>query len=128
MHHLNQKHSEVRLACLLIFKELFQRSHYFRELLVADFQDFSKLVLDIDPRSTLPPPAAASKQLKVTAMKTIKEWSDIYGEAYKKLKIGYLYLKKSFFPDIRHIKFLQIFNKYNPILKLRCSRSLRCAY
>jgi hypothetical protein len=95
MHHLNQKHSEVRLACLLIFKELFQRSHYFRELLIADFQDFSKLVLDIDPRSTLPPPAAASKQLKVTAMKTIKEWSDIYGEAYKKLKIGYLYLKKS---------------------------------
>lgn len=95
MHQLNQKHSEVRLACLLIFKELFQRSHYFRELLVADFQDFSKLVLDIDARYPLPPPPAALKQLKVTAMKTIKEWYEVYGEAYKKLKIGYLYLKKS---------------------------------
>jgi len=28
-------------------------------------------------------------------MKTIKEWYEVYGEAYKKLKIGYLYLEKS---------------------------------
>ncbi len=95
MHQLGQKHSEVRLASLHIVKELFQRSHCFRELLAADFQDFSKLVLDIDPKAPLPPPPAALKQLKLTAMKMIKEWYEVYGEAYKKLKIGYLYLKKS---------------------------------
>ena len=95
IHQLSQKHSEVRLASLQIIKELFQRSHFFRELLAADFQDFSKLVLDIDPKAPLPPPPAALKQLKLMAMQTIKEWYEVYGEAYKKLKIGYLYLMKS---------------------------------
>ena len=95
MHHLNEKHSEIRLATLNIMKDLFTRSHTFRELLAADFQNFSKLVLDIDPKAPLPPPPAALKQLKVTAMKTIKEWYEVYGAAYKKLKIGFLYLKNS---------------------------------
>ena len=95
IHQLSRNHSEVRLASLQIIKELFQRSHFFRELLAADFQDFSKLVLDIDPKAPLPPPPAALKQLKLMAMQTIKEWYEVYGEAYKKLKIGYLYLMKS---------------------------------
>lgn len=95
LHHLNEKHSEIRLTSLLIAKELFQRSHHFRELLTANFQDFLKLVLDIDPNIPLPPPPTALKQLKVLALKTIKEWYEVYGEAYKKLKIGYQYLVKN---------------------------------
>lgn len=95
MHQLNQKHSEIRLATLNIMKDLFKRSHTFRDLLASDFQEFSKLVFDIDPKAPLPPPAAALKMLKVTAMKTVKDWYEVYGEAYKKLKIGFLYLKNS---------------------------------
>lgn len=95
MYQLSQKHAEIRLTSLLIIKELFQRSHHFRELLIADFQLFSKLVLEIDPNAPLPPPPAALKQLKLVAMQTIKEWYETYGEIYKKLKIGYQYLKKS---------------------------------
>ncbi|XP_057376484.1 UV-stimulated scaffold protein A-like [Daphnia carinata] len=95
IHHLSQMHSEIRLSSLLIIKELFKRSHHFRELLIADFQCFSKLVLEIDPNTPLPPPSTALKQLKVLATKTIKEWYETYGETYKKLKIGFQYLKKS---------------------------------
>lgn len=95
MHQLSKMHSEIRLSSLLIIKELFQRSHHFRELLIADFQFFSKLVLEIDPDAPLPPPLATLKQLKVLATKTIKEWYETYGETYKKLKIGFQYLKNS---------------------------------
>ena len=95
VHQLNQKHAEIRYFSFLICKELFQRSHCFRDNLAADFQQFSKLVLDIDPASPLPPPPAAAKKLKQAAIKTIKEWNDMYGEAYKKLRIGFNYLKQN---------------------------------
>ena len=95
MHQLGQKHSEIRLTAFKIAKELFSRSHCFRDLVAADFQDFTKLVLDIDPKMPLPLPVHASKELKVLAARTIKEWDHEYGEAYKKLRIGFNYLKKS---------------------------------
>ncbi|KAI9561766.1 hypothetical protein GHT06_012727 [Daphnia sinensis] len=104
MHQLSQMHSEIRLSSLLIIKELFQKSHHFRELLIADFQFFSKLVLEIDPNAPLPPPLAALKQLKVLATKTIKEWHETYGETYKKLKIGFQYLKNSKLVDFEDME------------------------
>ena len=94
MHQLSQKHSEIRLSSFNIVKELFQRSHHFRELISNDFQIFSKTVLDIDPEDPLPPPAAAAKQLRLNAAKAIKEWNQVYGVAYKKLSVGFNYLKK----------------------------------
>ncbi len=95
MHQLNQNHSEIRVASLNIVQELFSRSHCFRNLVASEFQEFTKLVLDINPEKALPPPAAAAKQLKLSATKCIKEWDNVYGEAYKKLRIGYNYLKKT---------------------------------
>ena len=95
MHQLTESHSEIRLSSFNIVKELFKRSHHFRELLSDDFSVFSKLVLDIDPQKPLPPPAAAAKHLRFSASKTIKEWNEVYGVAYKKLRIGYNYLKRS---------------------------------
>jgi len=92
---LNQKHSEIRLSAFNIVKELFQRSHLFRELVIANFQQLWNLVLDVDPKSPLPPPHGAAKNLKLTAMKAIKDWNDSFGEAYKKLRIGFTYLKQS---------------------------------
>ena len=95
MHQLNQKHSEIRLSSFNIVKELFQRSHHFRDLISNNFQVLSKLVLDIDPEAPLPPPAAAAKQLKLNAARAMKEWNQVYGVAYKKLSVGFNYLKKS---------------------------------
>lgn len=95
MHQLNQKHSEIRLAALNVSRELFTRSHCFRNLVASDFQELTKLVLDVDPKMPLPAPKQAAKQLKVLAIKSIKEWNDAYGEAYKKLRIGFNYLKRS---------------------------------
>ena len=41
---LEKNHSEIRLSCFLMIDELFQRSHCFREQLLADFQYFLMLV------------------------------------------------------------------------------------
>ena len=61
------------------------------------------MVLDIDPKLPLPPPLPAAKNLKLTAMKTIKEWNDSFGEGYKKLRIGFTYLKQSRLVDFEDI-------------------------
>ena len=92
---MSQKHSEIRLSAFNIVTELFQRSHLFRELVIRDFKELWNLVLDVDPKVPLPPPKAAAKNLKLTAMKAIKEWNDSFGEAYKQLRIGFTYLKQS---------------------------------
>lgn len=95
MHHLSEKHAEVRISSFSIIKELFSKSHHFRELLSADFQEFARYVLDIDPKHPLPPPQSVSKQLKLEAIKTIKDWNSTYGDTYKKLKFGFKYLQQS---------------------------------
>lgn len=38
MSQLNQEHAEIRLSAFQIASELFTRSHYFRTLLVDNFQ------------------------------------------------------------------------------------------
>ncbi len=40
-------------------------------------------------------PKAAAKRLKATATRTIRQWYGTYGSAYKKLRIGFEYLKRS---------------------------------
>lgn len=41
----------------------------------------------------LPPPKAAAQKMKTDILKTIQEWQDKFGEAYKKLALGYNFLK-----------------------------------
>lgn len=38
--YLEEEHAEVRWSAFLIAKELFSRSHYFRELLIEDINDY----------------------------------------------------------------------------------------
>jgi len=45
MTRLEKYHSEVRLSAFQIIRELFVRSHCFRNLLLSDFQRFLQLVL-----------------------------------------------------------------------------------
>ena len=93
MTHLSKDHAEVRLSSFQVLKELFSRSHLFRELLISDFQKFSSLVTGTDPHSPLPLPKQVVAQLKEKSLLAIREWNDKYGDGYPKLRLGYNYLK-----------------------------------
>ncbi len=93
--HLARRHSQVRVSALQVTDALFQRSHAFRLLVVADL----KAVLDLTVQQgeggeELPPPRAAREQLKRLSLETVKGWVDKFGEGYRKLALAYNYLKQ----------------------------------
>lgn len=93
MTQLNKDHSEIRYGAILLINEIFIRSHVFREMLLAEFQDFLELSVEADPDMPLPPPKAAAKDLKIKTLQLIQEWNTKFGEDYKRLNLGYKYLK-----------------------------------
>uniref|UniRef100_A0A8B9DGI3 UV-stimulated scaffold protein A n=1 Tax=Anser cygnoides TaxID=8845 RepID=A0A8B9DGI3_ANSCY len=101
---LREPHAQVRLSAFQAVQELFARSHRFRTLLVADFQEFLELAVGTEHRQPLPPPAEVAQKLRKAAVRCVQDWHDKYGEAYKKLALGYHYLrqnKKVDFQDVR---------------------------
>ncbi|XP_076436358.1 UV-stimulated scaffold protein A-like [Babylonia areolata] len=101
MTQLNKEHAEIRLSTFQIIDEIFNRSHAFRELLVTDFQDFLELTVEMDQHhQPLPPPKAAANKLKTDALRAVQQWQDKYGSAYKKLALGYKFLK-----TCKHVNF-----------------------
>lgn len=104
MTQLNKDHAEIRLAAFQIVNELFVRSHQFRILLISDFQEFLELTVETDFDQPLPPPKEVAQKLKQIAIKSVQEWQEKYGDAYKKLSLGYHFLKhikKVDFQDVR---------------------------
>lgn len=91
---LKKNHAEVRLSSLQIISELFLRSHTFRELLLTDFQIFLELTVETDLKQPLPPPKSAAKTLKEKALQAVESWFHKFGHHYKKLDLGYSYLKR----------------------------------
>ena len=91
---LKKNHAEVRLSSLQIISELFLRSHMFRELLLTDFQLFLELTVETDHKQPLPPPKSAAKILKEKALQAVDSWYHKFGPHYKKLDLGYSYLKR----------------------------------
>ncbi|XP_035181539.1 UV-stimulated scaffold protein A [Oxyura jamaicensis] len=101
---LREPHAQVRLSAFQAVQELFARSHRFRTLLIADFQEFLELAVGTELRQPLPPPAEVAQKLRKAAVECVQDWHDKYGEAYKKLALGYHYLrqnKKVDFQDVR---------------------------
>uniref|UniRef100_A0A1A8PCT3 UV-stimulated scaffold protein A n=1 Tax=Nothobranchius rachovii TaxID=451742 RepID=A0A1A8PCT3_9TELE len=94
MSQLNQDHAEIRLSAFQVISELFSRSHHFRTLLVENFQVFLELTVETDTEQPLPPPKEAAKKLRSQAIQTIQSWQASYGSAYKKLALGYHFLKQ----------------------------------
>ncbi|MBN3305572.1 UVSSA protein, partial [Amia calva] len=95
MTQLSQEHAEIRLSAFQMASELFTRSHHFRTLLVSNFQEFLELTVETDPSDQpLPPPREVAQKLKTMAIKSVQEWQNSYGEAYKKLALGYHFLKQ----------------------------------
>ena len=91
---LKKNHAEIRLSSFQIINELFLRSHAFRELLLIDFQIFLELTVETDRKQPLPPPKSAAKILKEKTLQAIESWYQKFGSHYKKLDLGYSYLKR----------------------------------
>nr|XP_045017583.1 UV-stimulated scaffold protein A isoform X1 [Jaculus jaculus]XP_045017584.1 UV-stimulated scaffold protein A isoform X1 [Jaculus jaculus] len=103
MTQLTQDHAEIRLSAFQIMDELFSRSHQFRMLLISDFQEFLELTLGTDHDQPLPPPREVAQRLRQAAMQAVESWNEKFGEAYKKLALGYHFLrhtKKVDFQDV----------------------------
>lgn len=100
---LTQGHAEIRLSAFQIVDELFTRSHQFRMLLVSDFQEFLELTLGTDSDRPLPPPREAAQRLRQAAMQAVEGWNEKFGQAYKKLALGYHFLKHTKKVDFRDI-------------------------
>lgn len=94
MTQLNQDHAEIRFSAFQMTTELFSRSHHFRVLLVTNLQEFLELTVETDVEQPLPPPKEVARKLKTQAIQTVQSWQSTYGEAYKKLALGYHYLKQ----------------------------------
>lgn len=91
---LKRNHCVVRLNCVQIIDQLFQRSHSFRTSVVDDFQTFVDLTLGSDPAKPLPPPVSKHKKLRRESIRKIKEWHQKFGEGYKKLRLSFNFLKQ----------------------------------
>ncbi|XP_039509736.1 UV-stimulated scaffold protein A isoform X1 [Pimephales promelas] len=94
MTQLNQEHAEIRLSAFQMLNEIFSRSHHFRGLLITNFQEFLELTVETDAEQPLPPPKEVARKLRTLAIQTVQSWHATYGEAYKKLSLGYHFLKQ----------------------------------
>ncbi|XP_061215762.1 UV-stimulated scaffold protein A [Neopsephotus bourkii] len=92
---LREDHAEIRFSAFQIVQELFSRSHQFRTLIISKFQDFLELTVGIDHEQPLPPPKEVAQKLRKETIKSVQEWHEKYGEAYKKLALGYHFLKQN---------------------------------
>ncbi|KAM9237673.1 UV-stimulated scaffold protein A [Dugong dugon] len=93
MTQLNKEHAEVRLSAFQVVDVLFARSHQFRVLVVSNFQEFLELTLGTDHEQPLPPPREVAQKLRRAAIQAVEGWNEKYGEAYKKLALGYHFLQ-----------------------------------
>nr|XP_025968520.1 UV-stimulated scaffold protein A isoform X1 [Dromaius novaehollandiae] len=95
MTRLNEEHAEIRFSAFQIVHELFTRSHQFRTLIISNFQEFLEFTVGIDHEQPLPPPKEVAQKLRRAAIKAVQDWHEKYGEAYKKLSLGYHFLKQN---------------------------------
>ena len=90
---LRRPHTVVRLHCLEVIDELFQRSHRFRTLLLDDFHQYSSLTLGHEANQPLPPPLSHHKKLREESIRKLKEWHGKFKTGYRKLELSFNVLK-----------------------------------
>ena len=90
---LRRQHSEIRLSSFQLLKEIFERSHHFRTLVLEDLQVIFEHTLETN-EIPLPPPKKAAKNLRILSAETMHQWVKKYGSTYRKLEHGYNYLKQ----------------------------------
>lgn len=87
---------QVRFSAVQVMDALFMRSHLFRTRLLDTFTEFVDLTcgLDID-KDPLPRPAHTAKLLRRLALLRIHNWHAKFGQSYRKLALGYEWLKNT---------------------------------
>uniref|UniRef100_A0A8C3YTY4 UV-stimulated scaffold protein A n=1 Tax=Catagonus wagneri TaxID=51154 RepID=A0A8C3YTY4_9CETA len=93
MAQLSQDHAEVRLSAFQALDQLFTRSHQFRTLVISNFQEFLELTLGTNHERPLPLPREVAQRLRRAATQAIRGWNEKYGSAYKKLAVGFHFLR-----------------------------------
>jgi len=91
---MNKNNSDIRLLCLLVFDELFTRSHVFRTLTIEKFEEITILCTGVDSLKPLPLPKQTAKQLRADSIQMFKRWIDTYVEGYPQLKVIHEALKR----------------------------------
>ncbi|MEQ2187883.1 hypothetical protein GOODEAATRI_009294, partial [Goodea atripinnis] len=56
--------------------------------------EFLELTVETDTEQPLPPPKEVARKLRSLAIRTVQSWQTSYGSAYKKLELGYHFLKQ----------------------------------
>lgn len=77
-----------------LFRFLFRNHHNFRLLTVENLKEILDLTAEIDYEARLPPPVVAANELKRLALKSIKEWVQMFGTTYNMLNLCYDFLKR----------------------------------
>lgn len=57
-------------------------------------QEFLELTVETDAEQPLPPPKDVARKLRSQAIQAVQSWHASYGSAYKKLALGYHFLKQ----------------------------------
>lgn len=78
----------------------------------ASHQEFLELTVETDAEQPLPPPKDVARKLRSQAIQAVQSWHASWGSAYKKLALGYHFLKQ-----VKKVRGTQIF-KYMKLHKL----------
>ena len=94
MTQLEKEHAEIRLSSFQIMDELFNRAQLFRQLVDEEFHRVLELTVETNKEQKLPPPQNAANHLKSLALARIESWHEKFGSSYKKIELGYSFLKR----------------------------------
>lgn len=94
LNQMEKEHAEIRLSCFQMINELFLRSHKFRLMVLGEFHCILELCVETNDDKKLPLPRNVAKVLKSTALSEIENWYQKFGSHYKKLELGYDFLKR----------------------------------
>jgi len=90
----NKNNAEIRLLCLEVFDALFTRSHCFRTLVIAQFDELAVLGLGVDTLRPLPRPIEAAARLQGACIATFRRWFAEFEPGYAKLAVCHTALKR----------------------------------
>lgn len=104
MSQLEKPHAEIRFSSFQVIEKLFSRSHVFRQMVISDLHILFLLAIGTDLKKyPTPLPPQAANDLKTLALTTCKEWYVHYGKFYRKLELGYEFLR-----DVKQVDFNSI--------------------
>ncbi|XP_045690242.1 UV-stimulated scaffold protein A isoform X2 [Phyllostomus hastatus] len=89
-----EKMKELKKICKSSEEQLSRAYHLLMARLSQEHaEEFLELTLGTDHRKPLPPPREVARRLKQAVTLAVQSWNEKFGAAYKKLALGYHFLK-----------------------------------